>query len=550
MMPDKTLDRGVMQDFWDLDFAHRCVQGGLPYVRGLRKPEAVAALRALVGFVQLLPQAAALLQEIRALAGRRVDGLDKADGPDHVRQALQDQRGLRPYTYTAALRASGVPQAPPPRLGQQPAHSFVPGDSLPRTSLQRLAGARRRQEQEEEEAAAAAADLLADSQDLRTQNRGVQAAQTVGATPQKESQDHGTQDEGDSMLFSGLGTLTGLASAPGSNGELDDAVGGADEEDGSERKVSDLDEASNPFLCNVDVPGTLPHRGGGARAVPQLGGGFGTHVGAPLALPQVGGGVVVHAPAETGPLVADGVTVGRNEVDQSQGQDGAQAQGISAAERKRPQRRAVCVAIRRGDFCVDKDCPKEHPARCGDPGCFPTWRRDCPLWHVRSSPTQAQGNGASAGPGRAGRPQPQGAGQQGQREGRRRQGRQQQRRRQQEPVQQRPRRHQHGWQPQQQQPPPLSPSSHHGGWAGSSSTKGGNRDSSSTRGCGSSRGSLRCSPHPLPLPHCIGSNKAWALIPGEAQDLPSGTSSSGAPQGSTCVPRIPSSQDWRRWRRD
>ena len=44
------LDAGT-QDFWDLDFATRFVQGGLPYVRGLKKPEAVAAFRALVGVV-------------------------------------------------------------------------------------------------------------------------------------------------------------------------------------------------------------------------------------------------------------------------------------------------------------------------------------------------------------------------------------------------------------------------------------------------------------------------------------------------------------------
>ena len=205
------LDAGT-QDFWDLDFATRFVQGGLPYVRGLKKPEAVAAFRALVGVVQLIPNAPGLLQEDRALAGRRVDGLDKAGGADHVRQALQDQRGIRPFAYTAALRASGVPQAPPPRRGQQPAHSYVPPVSLPWASLRRLAGADKQQQE------VAAADLLRDSrEELDTQE--------------------GTQY--DSLLFPALGTLA----EGGAEGD------GADGEDGDdEEEVSGPNDTSNPVL--------------------------------------------------------------------------------------------------------------------------------------------------------------------------------------------------------------------------------------------------------------------------------------------------------------
>ncbi len=75
---------------------------------------------------------------------------------------------------------------------------------------------------------------------------------------------------------------------------------------------------------------------------------------------------------------------------------------------------------------MDKDCLKEHPARCGDPQCFPAWRKDCALWHVRVQASQqqqqqrrqqqrwqprcsqAQGNGVGADPGRAGPTKPQG----------------------------------------------------------------------------------------------------------------------------------------------
>ncbi len=292
------------------------------------------------------------------------------------------QKGLTPYSYTAHLKQTGVPQAPPPLPGHAPAWSYVPGVGPD----------------------------------------AAQAAQTAPGSP---------EEPGEDSIFSGLGTLTGPGvgdvsvgggdddrgqgsqGGAGGPGGLDSGAGdggGAGVDGVNEGKVSDLDDASNPFLCNVNVLGTVPHRGGGVCAVPQGGGGLGTQTGAPLALPQVGGGVVVHAPAETGPLVAEGGTMGtagRNEVDQSQEQDRPRSQVLpgSSAERRRPKKRMICPAVRRGDACMDKACKKSHPARCCDPLCFPTWRRDCQLWHVKIS---QQGNGDGAGPGRAGRGKVQG----------------------------------------------------------------------------------------------------------------------------------------------
>ncbi len=383
-----------MQGFWDLDYAVKCVQGGQPYVGKLRKPEAVAALRALVWFVQHLPSASSLLQEVRSLAGRRVDGLDKPGGVDHARQALAAQAGLRPYSYTAAIRAAGVPQAPPPRQGSGPAHSYVPPATLPRVSLQRLAAV---QEREQEEAAAAAKALLEDSQGLSTQGAGAGEAGVAGAggvsgtgeeeeavaaalladsKDQMKTQGHSLGAEGDdSLLFSELGTLGTLSDPLEKSGGVGSAAGDGGGED------------------------------------------------------------------DNGP----------------QNQVKSQVQGSSAS---RPRRKLVCPMVRRGDFCMDKDCPKEHPARCGDPRCFPAWRKDCLLWHVRHSSqrqqqqqrhhhhSQSQGNGGSAVPGRAGQPQSQGQW--------RHQGQQQQRRRGQQQLQPR-QRQQQGQQGMQWRFPPPRP---------------------------------------------------------------------------------------------
>ncbi len=438
-----------MQSFWDLDFALKCVQGGQPHVAKLRKPEAVAALRALVWFVTHIPGAQALLQEVRSLAGRRLDGLDKGT-VNHAQQALQEQAGIRPYSYTAALRAAGVPQAPPPGPGQHPAHSFVPAASLPRTSLRRAVGEGATRAAtataEAREASEAAAALLADSQGPETQQVAGGDAGAVGkemaaaaAALAEDSQSvlNMQASEEDSMLFSGLGTLSDGVASLGPDGDGDG--GGADEGNRDESlKVSDPDDASNHVLnSNVSVL-AVPRQGGGLGAVPRIGGGLG-------AVPQGGGGLYVRTPAEAGPLVADGVTVGRNEVGHSQVQEGSQA--VDSAGRIRPKRSQVCLEVRRGSFCMDKDCAKAHPAVCGDPQCFPRWRRACPLWHVR-----ARGNGSSADPGRASSGQSQGTAQGATRRLRqpRRRDFQQQRRRQQQ-QQQRPRQQ---WQERQQQQPP------------------------------------------------------------------------------------------------
>ncbi len=260
---------------------------------------------------------------------------------------------------------------------------------------------------------------MADSQELRTQDK----------------ETDGDSKEDDTLLFSGLGTLT----LPGQHDEedQDDASGGAGGGDGDEERVSDLDDAPVPVLnsSNVQVPRAVPQGGGGQR-------------GDPAAVPLVGGGSKVLTPAEAGSLVADGVTmgVGRNEVTQHQVQGGSQASGDSAGL-KRPRRGQVCPAVRRGNFCVDKDCSRAHPAICGDPKCFPRWRRDCPMWHARS-----QGNGLGADPGRARSGQSQGAAR-GQQQQRRQQQQQQQRQQRRQPQRgtgrQRPR------QQQQQQQRPL-----------------------------------------------------------------------------------------------
>ncbi len=393
-----------MQDFWDLDFACNCVQGGLPYVRGLKKPEAVAALRALVGFVQLLPHAPALLQEVRALAGRRLDGLDRAGGPDHVRLALQEQRGIRPYSYTAALQASGVPQAPAPQPGQRAAHSYVPPASLPGTSLRSLvrAGEQQRQDvralEEAAEAAEAAAALMADPSRLKTQGSAgpgaddedtAEAAAALARDTLAMNTQAGPQDD-ESLLFDlgPLPTLPGVGGGP--------RGGGGDDGDDEEEKVSASISTDDPVrVGNVDDPGLTPPPG------------------------AVGAGNV-RAPAATDPLVDAGGTLGglRGREDQSQVQAGSQELGGSSAVRPKFKKSRICKFVRRDEHCQDKDCDKEHPPRCGDPRCFPRRRRDCPHWHdlrgLYSNPPQrpqrrgpqglgpqGQGNATGAGPGRA-----------------------------------------------------------------------------------------------------------------------------------------------------
>ncbi len=157
----------------------------------------------------------------------------------------------------------------------------------------------------------------------------------------------------------------------------------------------------------------------------------------------------VRAPAATDPLLAAGDTVGRIGAAQSQAQAGSQVpgSGSGSAEPKRPKKRAVCPTVRRGDACMDKTCVKAHPARCGNPNCFPIWRKDCQLWHVKAPPPSSQGNGRGAVPGRAGRTQAQGKKEQQQLQQQQQgQGRQQQRL-----VNQQRRHPRSQWQQQQQQ---------------------------------------------------------------------------------------------------
>ncbi len=135
----------------------------------------------------------------------------------------------------------------------------------------------------------------------------------------------------------------------------------------------------------------------------------------------------VRAPAATDPLVDAGSTLGRRGAAQSQVQAGSQVQDPAEEVKKTLQRRRkICASIRSNTFCKDQNCNKEHPPRCGDPRCYPRWRKSCHLWHDKAA--GSQGNGLGVDPGRASHPQPQGGG----------------------PQQQRPHQHRAG-QPQQQQ---------------------------------------------------------------------------------------------------
>ncbi len=119
-----------MPGFWDISEGLRCVQGGESHINKLRKPEMAKALSALAWFIRTLPDAQALLQEVRSLAGRITDGIDKPgteEYVDHYRQALLAQSGLTPYSYTKSLMDLGVPCAGPPRPGHKAADSYVPG---------------------------------------------------------------------------------------------------------------------------------------------------------------------------------------------------------------------------------------------------------------------------------------------------------------------------------------------------------------------------------------------------------------------------------------
>ena len=296
-------------------------------------------------------------------------------------------------------------------------------------------------------AAGAPAEALMAAAVAAAEEAAAAAAALAGATQDwQESQASllFSQDEEEQPGIS-LFDLDKTPVIPASQGRgVEDGAGDEDAKDGAKRKVSapDTIDDHDPVGRVVDDPA---HNSGNVRA-----------------------------PAATDPLIDAGGTVGRNGAAQSQAQAGSQVPGPAEFRKvDRRRRRKICTSIRSNTFCRDPDCKKEHPARCGDPRCFPTWRKDCPLWHVRVS--QSQGNGASAGPGRVGHLQSQGTGaqgRQGQRQQRRgRQQRQQQGRQQQQGQrgrqQQRPppphqggvwqRQQQHGQQGRQQQrpPPPL-----------------------------------------------------------------------------------------------
>ncbi len=358
-----------MRSFWDLNEAYRCVQEGDSLINKMRKPELARALSALAWCVRTIPNAPELLLEVRALAGRVTDGLDKPgtdEYVDHPWRALMGQKGLTPFSYTASIKQAGVPQAPPPLPGHAPAWSYVLSSG------------------------AGAAEVVGPPVG------GTGAAARRGAASASGGEEPNTQaasqkapqQEEEEDIFSNLGTLTPPGAASGGGDGVGGGDGGGDGDGGDggddgdgrghipEGQVSD--HSSRSINSLAAPPKQLAKAG-----VVGVGG---------LVDDGTSGSGVAHV-GGAGGVNADG-----------KGQGGP-------ADRIRPRKRLVCPRIRRGDFCMDKDCQKEHPARCGDPRCFPAWRRDCPLWHVRAS--QSQGNGASAGPGRAGHLQSQGTGQQG-----------------------------------------------------------------------------------------------------------------------------------------
>ncbi len=492
--------------FWDLDYAVKCVRGSEATADKLRKAELVRAVGALTWFIRGLPQGVPLLEEVRSLAGRVADGLDKpgAGYVDHPLCALRAQPELSPYSYSASLVTSGVPRAGPPQPGQVAAYSFVPDEVLPGAGAGAggagAARAARTAATAAEEVVAVVAALTGAEQDqLKTRGgagadagdkAAALAAAAVAATAEAAAATAALAAASqDSLLYTqedeeqpGL-SLFDLDKTPVIPAGQGAPAAGGDEGGAQAGDVVDQEEVSPPVPTNTD---NLP-----------------AHYDVPIGAANDGSMI---ASAGSGPLGAGGA-VGRT-ADQLQSQVGAQTQGDSA-ETKRPRKRAVCLAVRRGDVCRDKGCTREHPARCGDPLCFPTWRKDCQLWHVkvvqgRGQPSQqqqrreqqgrqqqrqlqqwqqqqrrpqARGNGAGANPGRAEpqksqgrRPQPP-----GRRQGHQRQQQRQQMQQQHHPqvwLQQQQQPHHpgesgplmwQGWQQQQQQqqgpppPPPLPP---------------------------------------------------------------------------------------------
>ncbi len=143
-------------------------------------------------------------------------------------------------------------------------------------------------------------------------------------------------------------------------------------------------------------------------AVPQLGGGPRAAARGLGAVPQGGGGLKVRAPAETGPLVVEGATKGRNKVDQSQAQAGPQAaQGDSAETRRHKKRersawrsagvttawtRAAPRSIPPGVGIPYASPPGARTANCGTSGPFRDGSNS-----IRGSSSNNRGNSGSAG---------------------------------------------------------------------------------------------------------------------------------------------------------
>ncbi len=391
---------GISVKFWDLDYALKCVRGSEATADKLRKAELVRAIGALAWFVRGLPQGVTLLEEVRSLAGRVQDGLDKpgADYVDHPLRALQAQPEMVPYSYSASLMKAGAPRAGPPQPGHVAAYSFVPDEVLGAGGAGAARAARMTAAAAGEVAAAAAA-LAGDTQDqMETQGgdsgagagsgasgarTAVLAAAAVAAAEEAaaaaEAMAAAWKDSQDSLLYTqededqpGLALFDPDRTPVIPAGQGSAAVSGGDRAEGVEKVSPPAPTNTDHSPAHYDVP-----------------------IGA------VNDDSMI-ASAGTGPLGAGGA-VGRT-TGQLQDQAGAQTQGTSA-ESKRPKKRTVCPAVRKGDVCEDKNCKKSHPAMCGDPLCFPSWRKDCQLWHFRVS---QQGNGSSAGPGRAGRGQVQG----------------------------------------------------------------------------------------------------------------------------------------------
>ncbi len=306
--------------FWNLGEALKCVQGGESHIGKLRKPEVVKALTALAWFVRTLPDALALLQEVRSLAGRVTDGIDKpgtAGYVDHPRQALLAQAGLSPYSYTRSLMASGIPYAGLPRPGHKTPDSFVP-------------------------------ELMAPAAEGADRKRAAEASE--GAVAARA----GDEDE-ESLLFSlGDDELPGLSL-------LDPAKALAAREHDEEAGGAAGDGGENPF----PIPAGQEDAAAGGDGRVKV------STSDALDDPARVGGVDdsasnagnVCTPAATDPLVVAGGTLGRMSAGQSQAQAGSQVLGGHSAGRQKFKKSRICKSVRGNGHCKDKDCGKEHPLR-------------------------------------------------------------------------------------------------------------------------------------------------------------------------------------------